>query len=94
MEKIKVKLSESVKEYLRNYVSKGRHSARAIKRATVLLHLDSNKTIKEASVLSGVSEATVSNLKSRYKEEKGEVPKVSNRGKVKDEAASKNNPGG
>lgn len=76
MEKIEVKLSESDKAYLEKYVRKGKHSARAIKRANVLLKLDSGKTIKEASVLSGVSEATVSNLKSRFKEEKGVVSKV------------------
>lgn len=69
MEKIDIILSESDKEYLKNYVKKGRHSARAIKRANVLLQLDSGKTIKEVSYLSGVSEATVSNVKSRYKEE-------------------------
>jgi transposase len=76
MERIEIRLSESDKEYLKNYVKKGRHSARAIKRATVLLHLNNGKTIKEASVLSGVSEATVSNLKTRYKEEKGDISKV------------------
>jgi putative transposase len=73
MEKIEIRLSESDKRYLENYVKKGKHSARAIKRAQVLLQMDRGKTIKEASALSGVSEATVSNLKFRYKEEQGEV---------------------
>lgn len=76
MEKIEVRLSESDKRHLQNYVKKGRHSARAIKRANVLLQLDNDKTIKEASIFSGVCEATVSNVRSRYKEEKGDVAKV------------------
>ena len=76
MEKIDILLSESDKEYLKNYVKKGIHSARAIKRANVLLQLDSGKTIKEVSHLSGVSEATISNVKSRYKEENGDVSRA------------------
>ncbi|MBX0335602.1 helix-turn-helix domain-containing protein [Pontibacter sp. HSC-14F20] len=76
MEKIEIKLSESDKEYLEHYVSKGKHSARAIKRAHVLLQLHGGATLKEASLLSGVSEATVTNVKTRYREEKGDVSKA------------------
>ena len=76
MKEIEVKLTAEEKQYLEGYVKKGKHSARAIKRANILLLLDSGKTGREASERAGVNQATVSNLKSRYKEEKGEVVKV------------------
>lgn len=68
-------LSESDQEYLKKYVSKGKHSARAIKRANVLLLLHDGATANEASARAGVSLATVYNLKNRY-QEPGEVSKV------------------
>lgn len=43
MKQIALKLKESEQSYLENYVSKGTHSARAIRRARVLLALQAGK---------------------------------------------------
>jgi len=76
MREIAIKLNPKERQYLESYVRKGRHSARAIKRAAILLLLESGKSGKETSVLAGVSGGTVSNLRSRYQEEKGDVAKA------------------
>lgn len=76
MKKIKIRLSDSDKNYLAQYINKGKHSARAIKRAKVLLLLDAGKSAKEAAVLTGVSEATVYNLKYRYQEQPADGSKA------------------
>lgn len=76
MKKIEVKLNAAERQYLQDYVNKGKHSARAIKRANVLLLLDSGKLGQEASARAGVSGGTVSNIKTRYAAEKGDVTKV------------------
>jgi transposase len=76
MEKQAVALSKYDKEYLNKYVSKGKHSARAIKRAHVLLLLNDGVSASEVSDRAGVSLATVYNLKNRYQEQKGEASKV------------------
>lgn len=76
MGKQEVALSKSDKEYLKKYVSKGKHSARAIKRAHVLLLLNDGISASEASDRAGVSLATVYNLKDRYQEQNGEASAV------------------
>lgn len=76
MREIEVKLNAEERQYLEDYVNKGKHSARAIKRANVLLLLDSGKSGIETSERAGVSGGTVSNIKTRYKAEKGDVTKV------------------
>lgn len=76
MRDIEVKLNAEERQYLEDYVKKGKHSARAIKRANVLLLLDEGKLGQEASDRARVSGGTVSNIRTRYKEEKGDVAKV------------------
>lgn len=76
MREIEVKLNAEERQYLEDYVNKGKHSARAIKRANVLLLLDNGKSGKETSVRAGVSGGTVSNIKTRYEAAKGDVAKV------------------
>lgn len=71
-----IRLGEADKVYLENYVNKGRHSARAIKRAQVLLLLAGGSSAKEAAALAGVSQATVYNLRHRYGEQKGDVSRA------------------
>lgn len=76
MRKQEIALSTIARDYLTSYVSKGKHSARAIKRATVLLVLNDGASPSEAASRAGVSLATVYNLKRRYQEQQGEVSKV------------------
>ena len=76
MREIEIKLSAEERQYLEDYVNKGKHSARAIKRANVLLLLDGGKSGKEASERARVSGGTVSNIKTRYEAEKGNITKV------------------
>lgn len=76
MREIEIKLSAEERQYLKDYVSKGKHPARAIKRANVLLWLNSGKSGQETSERAGVSGGTVSNIKTRYEAEKGDVTKV------------------
>src|SRR3954465_13116964 len=52
--------------YLKRYVSQGKHSARAIKRAHLLLHRQAGKSPQESAELAGVSLATVYNVCHRY----------------------------
>ncbi len=76
MKELEVKLNAEERQYLEDYVHKGKHSARAIKRATVLLLLDHGKSGKEISERAGVSGGTVSNIKTRYEAAKGDVSRV------------------
>lgn len=71
-----VALNKSDKEYLKQYVSKGKHSARAIQRAHVLLLLNDGVSASAASDRAGVSLATVYNIKNRYQEQHREVLQV------------------
>ena len=77
MEKTKVELSAADKAYLRQYVSKGNHSARAIRRARMLLMLDERiKNQKQIAYDCNCSEGTVTNLLKRYSECKGVLKEV------------------
>lgn len=71
-----IALSKSDKAYLKEYVSKGNHSARAIKRANILLLLHEGDSPTEAADRAGVSLATVYNVKNRYRKQTREVSKV------------------
>jgi putative transposase len=77
MEKIAVVLSEADKAYLKSYVSKGNHSARAIRRARMLLQLEQGgKQQKQIARDCHCSEGTVTNLLKRYSECKGVIKEV------------------
>src|SRR3954447_19883949 len=77
MEKVKVQLSEAEKDDLRSYVSKGTHSARAIRRARMLLMLEEGgKNQKQIAWDCSCSEGSVTNLLKRYTECEGAVKEV------------------
>lgn len=61
-----VELQSEEALYLKGYISQGKHSARAIKRAHLLLHRHAGKSPKESAELAGVSLATVYNVCHRY----------------------------
>jgi transposase len=65
----KIKLREGEVEYLNEFIRKGRKSARALTRARIMLLV--HKGEKEVAIagMLGVSRATVSNIKRRYREE-------------------------
>jgi putative transposase len=72
-----VLLSEADKAYLKSYVSKGNHSARAIRRARMLLQLEQGgKQQKQIVWDCHCSEGTVTNLLKRYSECKGVIKEV------------------
>lgn len=62
-------LSESDQRYLHEYINKGKRSARAIKRAHVLLQSAEGRSVPEISTEVGVSAATVYNIRHRYEAE-------------------------
>ncbi len=77
MEQPKVVLSEADKAYLKSYVSKGNHSARAIRRARMLLQLEQGgKQQQQIARDCNCSEGTVTNLLKRYSECKGVIKEV------------------
>jgi putative transposase len=77
MGKTKVALSIEDKAYIRNYVSKGNHSARAIRRARMLLMLDEGgNNQKQIAHDCSCSEGSVTNLLKRYTECQGAVKEV------------------
>lgn len=76
MKDIFVKLSDADVVYLNEYVSKGIHAARSIRRARVLLALHAGKSGKEAAAYAGVSSGSVSNLRQRYQDLGGDVAGV------------------
>jgi len=77
MKKTKVQLSVADKEYLKSYVSKGNHSARAIRRARMLLMLEEeSKNQKQIARDCSCSEGSVTNLLKRYTECQGVVKEV------------------
>jgi transposase len=64
-----IELSPVEQAYLERYVSHGKRSARAIKRAHLLLHRHAGKSPKESAELAAVSLGTVYNVGRRYQEE-------------------------
>jgi putative transposase len=77
MEKVKVQLSAADKLFLRQYISKGNHAARAIRRARMLLLLDvCLKNQKQIALDCNCSAGTVTNLLKRYAECKGVIREV------------------
>ena len=67
MERINLTYKEV--EYLSDFVRKGRKSARELTRARVLLLVNQGRTEREIKDTFGISRATVSNIKKRYREE-------------------------
>ena len=65
----RIKLTEKEVEYLSDFVRKGRKSARELTRARVLLLVNQGRTEMEIKDTFGISRATVSNIKKRYREE-------------------------
>ena len=65
----RIKLTENEVEYLSAFVKKGRKSARELTRARVLLLTNGGRTETEIKDTLGISRATVSNIKRRYREE-------------------------
>ena len=68
MSKKQVKLTAEQKQYLTAYVSKGKRSARAIRRATTLLLADEGILQKQIAVRLGCSEPTIGQTIRRYRE--------------------------
>lgn len=64
-----IKLTDKEVKYLNAFVKKGRKSARELTRARVLLLVNQGRTEMEIKNLVGISRATVSNIKKRYREE-------------------------
>lgn len=64
-----IQLQANEVSHLDTYINTGKRSARAIKRAHVLLHLHEGKSAKQASQLAGVSQGTVYNVYARYRAE-------------------------
>ncbi len=65
----RIKLSDKEVEYLRILVKKGRKSARELTRARILLFINEGRTEIKTKEILGISRATVSNIKKRYREE-------------------------
>lgn len=77
MEKTKVYLSSQDKAFLKQYISKGNHPARAIRRARMLLMLDEAlKNQKQIAHDCQCRHGTVTNLLNRYGQSKGVVKQV------------------
>lgn len=64
-----IELPEDEIEYLNAFVKKGQKNARELTRAHVLLLINRQKTEMEIKDLLGISRATVSNIKYRYRKE-------------------------
>jgi transposase len=64
-----IKLTENEVEYLIAFVKKGRKNARELTRANALLQINREKTEMEIKEILGISRATVSNIKKRYRNE-------------------------
>jgi transposase len=61
-----VELTSEDKEYLQQFISKGKRSAREFQRAWILLLADKGKTDEEISELLNVSKRTVERIRTRY----------------------------
>jgi len=64
-----IELPEREVEYLNAFVKKGQKNARELTRAHVLLLINRKKTEMEIKDNLGISRATVSNIKDRYRKE-------------------------
>jgi transposase len=64
-----IKLTKKEIEYLNAFIKKGRKSARELTRARILLLVNRGRTEMEIKDMLGISRATVSNIKKRYREE-------------------------
>lgn len=69
-QKYPVKLSDEEREQLRNITRSGKHSARVMQRAQILLWSDSGKQDKEIIALLGCAPMTVSSTRERWVKEK------------------------
>ena len=77
MEKLKVQLSSQDKTFLRQYITKGNHPARSIRRARMLLLLDEAlKNQKQIAHDCHCSQGSVTNLIHRYRDCKGVIKEV------------------
>jgi len=77
MKERKVQLSAEDKRFLKQYIRKGTHAARAIRRASMLLLLnEETQNQKQIALECRCSEGTVTNLLKRYTECKGRVNEV------------------
>jgi transposase len=65
----RIRLDDDEVEYLEAFVRKGRKSARELTRARILLLINEGRTEMEIKDILGISRATVSNIKKRYREE-------------------------
>ena len=65
----RIKLTEKEAEYLSAFVKKGRKSARELTHAHVLLLVNKGRTEMDIKDTMGISRATVSNIKKRYRKE-------------------------
>ena len=61
-----VQLEPSEKQALEAMLKKGRHSARELRRARVLLLADAGKSTKEIQAATGMSDQGILNVKKRY----------------------------
>lgn len=57
------------RHYLETYVNTGKHSARSIKRARALLSVAADEPISVTVQISGLSEASIYNIKQRFRAE-------------------------
>ncbi|MCJ8164070.1 helix-turn-helix domain-containing protein [Pontibacter sp. E15-1] len=62
----KVELSAAEKATLEKLINKGKHAARKVKRAQILLHLDKGKQPRAIAEAVGLSLATVYNVHGRF----------------------------
>ena len=67
--RIPLVLIETERQFLEAYVNTGQHSARSIKRARALLSAAADEAIEETMKRSGLSEASVYNIKQRFRAE-------------------------
>ena len=61
-----VKLTDEQKEQLKAFINKGKHSARVIKRARVLLMAEQDKKDEEISTLVGYCISQIKNIRKRF----------------------------
>lgn len=64
----KITLPDEEIDYLNTFVKKGKKSARELTRAHILLMVNNGRTETEIKDILGISRATVSNVKKRYRE--------------------------
>lgn len=64
----KITLPDEEMDYLNTFVKKGKKSARELTRAHILLMVNNGRIETEIKDILGISRATVSNVKKRYRE--------------------------